>query len=82
MAARLNCAHCGGEGRIFKSRYGGNDPDVWDAGECPACKGSANQRCEARACTSDAVGFNDDGEAMCEDCLSEWAAEVYGGRDA
>lgn len=31
------CAVCGGEGRIFKSRYGGNDPDVWDAGPCPAC---------------------------------------------
>ena len=31
----VECEACGGEGRIFKSRYGGNDPDVWDAGLCP-----------------------------------------------
>ncbi|HET6198246.1 MAG TPA: hypothetical protein VFE12_20955 [Acetobacteraceae bacterium] len=34
------CEGCGGEGRIFKSRYGGNDPDVWDAGRCEACEGT------------------------------------------
>lgn len=72
---RLNCMNCGGEGKIYASRYGGNDPDVWPTGDCPACKGSANQVCEARGCSEDAVGFNDDGEAMCEDCLLEWAVE-------
>ena len=38
----LSCEHCGGEGRIFKSKYGGNDPDVWDAGKCEVCDGSGN----------------------------------------
>ena len=23
------CPHCGGEGVLYTSRYGGNDPDVW-----------------------------------------------------
>lgn len=70
---RLNCMHCGGEGKLYDSRYGGNDPDVYPTGDCPACKGTANQVCEQRGCSDDAVGFNDDGEAMCEDCLLEWA---------
>lgn len=77
MMTRLNCMHCAGEGRIFKSKYGGNDPDVWDAGECPHCRGTANQACEARDCAEDATGFNDDGEAMCADCLLEWAAQEF-----
>ncbi len=34
------CENCGGEGRLFESRYGGNDPDVWDVGPCPACEGT------------------------------------------
>jgi hypothetical protein len=74
---RLNCMHCGGEGKLYTSRYGGNDPDVYATGECPACNGSANQVCEQRGCKEDAVGFNDDGEAMCEDCLLEWATENF-----
>lgn len=64
----MPCRACGGEGREFRSRYGGNDPDVWDAGRCEACNGSGNQTCEARGCTEKAVAFNDDGEALCEDC--------------
>jgi hypothetical protein len=72
---RLNCMHCAGEGRIFKSKYGGNDPDVWDAGKCLSCAGSGNQVCEHRSCDEDAVGFNDDGEAMCADCLMQWTME-------
>lgn len=74
---RLNCMHCAGEGRLLTSRYGGNDPDTIDAGECRACKGSANQVCEARSCSEDAIGLNADGEAMCEDCLLEWAASEF-----
>lgn len=68
----LSCTKCNGEGRIFKSKYGGNDPDVWDAGQCEACEGSGNQTCEARGCTETAVAFNEDGEAFCEDCLAQW----------
>ena len=35
----LNCYHCGGEGKLYTSRYGGNDPDVWPTGTCPVCDG-------------------------------------------
>ena len=69
----LPCSKCGGEGRIWKSKYGGNDPDVWDAGECNACSGSGDQECEARGCSDKAVSFNDDGEALCAGCIVEWA---------
>lgn len=29
--------------------------------------------CEHRGCSEEAIGFNDDGEALCEDHLFEWA---------
>lgn len=67
----LPCSKCAGEGKIYASRYGGNDPDVWPTGTCPVCEGSGTQQCEARGCKEAAVGFNDDGEALCEDCLAE-----------
>jgi hypothetical protein len=31
------CDGCGGEGRLYDSHYGGNDPDVWETGPCPHC---------------------------------------------
>jgi len=70
----LACTKCGGEGQRYASRYGGNDPDVWAVGKCDVCEGSGNQICEARGCAEPAVAFNDDGEALCEDCLMEWAS--------
>jgi hypothetical protein len=75
---RLNCSHCGGEGQLYDSKYGGNDPDVWPTGECPACKGSANQICENRGCEEDAVAFDEDGKALCMDCLMEWQMQEFG----
>lgn len=68
----LWCVRCGGEGSIYGSRYGGNDPDVYRTGKCDACDGSGSETCHARGCTEPAVAFNDDGEALCEDCLIEW----------
>lgn len=73
----LTCPKCAGEGQLYTSRYGGNDPGVWPTGECPACKGSGNAECEALGCKEYAVGFNEDGDALCEDCLQEWA-QSYG----
>lgn len=69
---RLLCQKCGGEGQLYTSRYGGNDPDVWATGKCPVCDGSGYQVCEARGCDQPAIAFNDDGEALCDDCLMEW----------
>jgi hypothetical protein len=37
---REYCEACGGEGKLYTSRYGGNDPDVWPIGKCEVCKGS------------------------------------------
>lgn len=71
----LHCSKCAGEGAVYTSRYGGNDPDVYPVGKCEACDGSGNASCERRGCKENAVGFNDDGEAMCADCLLEWAEE-------
>lgn len=68
----LACSKCEGEGSIFASRYGGNDPDVWRVGPCEDCGGSGNMVCEARGCHENAIAFNGDGEALCEDCLLEW----------
>jgi len=73
----LFCQKCGGEGTLYDSRYGGNDPDVYPAGKCDACNGGGSQKCEHRGCNEDAVGFNDDGEAMCQDCLIEWAMQEF-----
>lgn len=33
------CEACQTEGRRYTSRYGGNDPDVWDDGPCEECGG-------------------------------------------
>jgi hypothetical protein len=74
--AILWCRNCGGEGKLYTSRYGGNDPDVWATGTCVECSGSGTQTCEARGCTEPAVGFNDDGEALCGDCLVEWMTKA------
>lgn len=76
--SRLACSKCQGEGSLYTSRYGGNDPDVWRTGECPACKGSGNETCASRGCKEDAVGFNEDGEALCDICLTEWIEDSYG----
>ena len=77
MATILPCVKCGGEGRIYDSKYGGNDPDVWDAGQCEACEGSGHEPCASRNCKENANTFNDDGEALCEDCFQEWAMEGF-----
>lgn len=69
---RLFCSKCQGEGSLYGSRYGGNDPDVWRTGKCDACDGSGDEECASRGCKEPAVAFNDDGEALCDDCLLEW----------
>jgi hypothetical protein len=73
----LPCSRCGGEGKLYDSKYGGNDPDVWCTGACPVCEGGGSQECEARGCKELAVAHNEDGEALCADCMQEWIAETY-----
>ena len=45
MRIAIPCGECDGNGRLWTSRYGGNDPDVWDAGPCLHCRGTGIQRC-------------------------------------
>ncbi len=51
----VQCGACGGEGRKFRSRYGGNDPDVWDDGPCPACGGACYVEIESQLVTLDDI---------------------------
>lgn len=44
------CERCGGEGTLYDSRYGGNDPDVWPTGKCPVCEGSGFKPDECADC--------------------------------
>ena len=76
MVRRIFCGKCGGEGQIYTSRYGGNDPDVWPTGQCDACEGSGDERCSKRSCASPAVGFDEDGDPLCEDCMFEWVESM------
>lgn len=55
----LPCRNCQGEALV-------NDEP------CTACDGSGTQKCDSRGCKMKAIGFNDNAEALCEDCLSEW----------
>jgi hypothetical protein len=52
------CEACGGEGRRFISRYGGNDPDVWDAGPCPMCEGTCYVDVESEPADMEDVSNN------------------------
>ena len=73
----LFCHKCQGEGRKIESRYGGNDPDTYDAGVCEACSGSGHEACHNRGCDEPAIGFDDDGNALCQDCLMEWTMGMH-----
>jgi hypothetical protein len=70
----LPCAKCGGEGRTLASHYGGNDPDVWDAGPCPACEGSGNQTCENCGNHPAVAEWKVQGKPylICRSCHDEW----------
>lgn len=75
--AILSCAACGGEGRVFKSRYGGNDPDVWDAGQCSICDGSGKQTCEDCGNHPAVASWMNQGKPylICRACHDEWLEE-------
>lgn len=44
---------------------------------CSQCNGKGNHPCESRGCENDAIGFDCDGMALCEDCLSDLANEEW-----
>lgn len=77
MLTRI-CPDCHGETRIWKSKYGGNDPDVWDAGPCPndnCDRGDVPIFCEAWKCGEPAVRIVEDAP-LCEEHAREAEAEL------
>ena len=70
----LSCHQCGGDGRERRSHYGGNDPDVWDAGPCKWCDGSGEQLCEDCGEYPATVRYTEgrDTFMLCSLCHKEW----------
>jgi DnaJ-class molecular chaperone len=72
------CRHCDGEGRIWRSRHGGLDPDIYDAGPCDHCQGTGDQVCQYCQTGDPAVArwtYNGTDHYVCEACHEEWLAE-------
>ena len=74
------CPQCDGEGRVYKSRYGGNDPDTWTI-RCDTCAGDGEivRLCEAQRCdrhATELVTFADCTEPYCEHCAPEMRIEA------
>jgi hypothetical protein len=73
----LPCRKCQGEGReirmgtVYEPGCGHPHKGEVDRGACFECHGSGTAICESRGCDEPAVAFDDDGLALCEDCLSE-----------
>ena len=65
LRAILPCPDCDGEGNVTYTKLA-----------CSGCHGSGNLTCDVRNCVAGAVGFSEDGTAMCEDCLGEWIDQV------
>ncbi len=75
-AAIFACTECHGEGREYRSRYGGNDPDVWDAGECKSCNGSGNETCSQCGDHLATAEWKERGKTylVCSACYDEFAS--------
>ena len=70
------CRHCAGEGREIRSRYGGNDPDTWDAGPCEPCDATGYEVLCCDGCPDlEAVEWFD-GYKWCAKCATEQKADA------
>lgn len=74
------CTACGGEGREIRSRYGGNDPDTWDAGVCERCDETGYEVVSCEACWEPAVRMFQ-GNALCMAHYEEWRADAEVSRE-
>lgn len=77
-ALPLACPTCAGEGRIWASKYGGNDPDVWDAGPCEECNGTGDHACEYCAKHPAIATWTVRGRThlICRACHDEWVEDA------
>ncbi len=73
-----DCGICNGEGKLYTSRYGGNDPDVWCIGKCEDCSGTGRETIKCECCQDDAVVEHHDREHrvlfFCAVCRDDWMA--------
>lgn len=79
VSPELRCQNCE-EGAIWKSRFGGNDPDVWRDGDCEKCDGAGHRLCDQRGCANTAV-MAWDRDAYCADhsmAPAEIIIELFG----
>lgn len=76
------CPDCGGEGREIRSRYGGNDPDTWDAGPCDRCDQTGYAVLQCDHCgRADAIEWFDN-DALCAACSTIAREDAFVGEDA
>lgn len=75
MNLTRSCPECEG-GVIWRSRYGGNDPDVWPV-RCRECDGTGERSvgCEGWRCHSDAAEHVA-GVPYCRVCAEQLRAEL------
>ncbi len=71
------CTACGGEGSLYTSRYGGNDPDVWRTGPCDRCEETGYEILRCNHCgDADAVEWVQSDE-LCAACAATAKANVF-----
>jgi hypothetical protein len=70
------CTSCAGEGSIFISRYGGNDPDVWDAGPCELCDATGHTFLCCDCCPNPEATEWFQSLALCATCAAEQKADA------
>lgn len=70
------CPHCE-DGTKWKSRYGGNDPDVWPV-RCDECDGTGDEDiiCEGWKCRAPATEWFQ-GLAWCPACAAEQKRDAF-----
>lgn len=73
----ITCTECDGEGSLYASKYGGNDPDVWRTGECTKCRGTGDQPCSKPKCNYRASA-EFEGDFLCLDHYNEAVADALG----
>jgi hypothetical protein len=74
----LPCQDCDGEGRVYRSHWGGNDPNGWMV-DCEICEGTGDRGCDGfiretkLRCQEMATMTVENGsEGYCAECGARW----------
>ena len=68
-----HCDRCE-DGIIWKSRYGGNDPDTWRVGPCDNCEGTGVVTLFCDCCDTPAIAELD-GTLVCREHFLEFSED-------